>query len=125
MRHAEPTDRCGAPPVGRREPDASFPSEAIPDEHIPGRLPFDLHLSRSNRLARAAYEATDRSRHSARGERPSAAGSWRPRTKPTDATWSLGTLVSRLMGAAPKAHPTEASLRLIATRRGSIIDVLA
>lgn len=107
-------------------------SAGVADEGIPGRAPFDLFLARWNRMARAgARGLRERGGDAAAAPRAAAGGSdlapgESERGKP-------GGLTAR--DACP-AHGSGAALRgvmlrsmatarlLLATRRGSILDVL-
>jgi hypothetical protein len=105
----------------------------IADEGVPGRLSFDLYLLRSNRQQREAERnvgkrgsdrsvgcdrAADRERSSAlRSARPSGLASLGDATPPG----------AGLDGPSPARRSTArvALVVVAATRRGSIIDVLA
>jgi hypothetical protein len=139
-RQAEPADRCAPPPCRRHEPDRYTPCTAgYPDEHIPGRLTYDLYLVRSNRQARAAeVDGTHRDSHRLHCERPGDRDNDRDgkcgadRHRAIDAYRAADRAGSacapdRTHAASFAAHaPVRlAHILVMATRRGSIIDVLA
>lgn len=132
-RLAEASDRC-PPPEWRRRGADSFERSCVAsgatgpgvaDERIPGRLTFDLYLVRSNRQARHSECCDARPRCERPGDRDndrdgkSGADRWRPAAD-GHASLSIGQA-----GPVAAAHAVRiAQVVIMATRRGSVIDVL-
>ncbi|MCA9287302.1 MAG: hypothetical protein KDA05_01885 [Phycisphaerales bacterium] len=120
---------CRADPSPTRLPDRFDPtpndSHAVAaDEHIPGRLPFALYLDRLNRFARAAR--TPQAQTAPIDHATITTPRQRPTPRPTETgAASLAAPAPTTPATTPPAPPDTPPLRLIATRRGSILDVLA
>lgn len=123
VRQAEACDRGGAGRTCGRDADTFVSCRGGADEHIPGRLAFDLYLARSNRQARAA-EVARASRRSAVGGRegcctPQGAGALTPMRR-AESSAAVEPSVSQLTRAQ-----VVTALIIMVSRRGSILDVMA
>ncbi len=123
-RPPEPSDHCGE--SRRREPDRSTPCAGIADEHIPGRLSFDLYLLRGNRQARAAYAAQCAPARRCDDDRTveSDADACRPHQGPVRPTYAA--VRAPPCGCEASSDLTAAKQLLsIVLQRGSLLDVMA